>query len=595
VTIAAIITLLVIVGAIILFATELVSIDLTAILIMITLILFGIITPEEGVQGFSNNATITVAFMFVISAAMLKTGALQYLAHRLSSVFRNNFHVGLLMMMLLIAVVSAFMNNTPVVAVFIPVVMQIAHSSGQNPSKMLIPLSFASIFGGTATLIGTSTNILVSGIAEKEGLEPISMFQMTPIAIILIITGITYMIFIGIKLLPNRKNEDLESKFDLKDYLSEIEITKDSSAIGKQIMDTDLVKELDMDIIEVRRKEDVFLLPQGDFKLQLGDILKVKCSVEKLKELKDKAKMLNNSIKVAENDLRGKNSTIVELVISANSDFENKTLKEVDFRRRFRGIPLAIRHREEVIHDQLYNIKLKAGDVILAEIKTHYIKELKKLERMQDAPFIFLSEENLIDFNRKNFVIVLTTLLAIITLAALNILNIMVGVILAVVILVLSKCINMKELYDSINWKIVFLLAGSLSLGTAMKNSGLDQHIAGGLINQLGQFGPIVVLSGLYLVTSLLTEIMSNNATAALITPIAIATALKLDVSVTPFLIAIMLAASSSFMTPIGYQTNTMVYSAGQYKFIDFIKVGTALNILFWILATIFIPLFFKF
>jgi di/tricarboxylate transporter len=460
---------------------------------------------------------------------------------------------------------------------------------------MLIPLSFASIFGGTATLIGTSTNILVSGIAEKEGLEPISMFQMTPIAIILIITGITYMIFIGIKLLPNRKNEDLESKFDLKDYLSEIEITKDSSAIGKQIMDTDLVKELDMDIIEVRRKEDVFLLPQGDFKLQLGDILKVKCSVEKLKELKDKAKMLNNSVKVAENDLRGKNSTIVELVISANSDFENKTLKEVDFRRRFRGIPLAIRHREEVIHDQLYNIKLKAGDVILAEIKTHYIKELKKLERMQDAPFIFLSEENLIDFNRKNFVIVLTTLLAIITLAALNILNIMVGVILAVVILVLSKCLNMKELYDSINWKIVFLLAGSLSLGTAMKNSGLDQHIASGLINQLGQFGPIVVLSGLYLVTSLLTEIMSNNATAALITPIAIATALKLDVSVTPFLIAIMLAASSSFMTPIGYQTNTMVYSAGQYKFIDFIKVGTALNILFWILATIFIPLFFKF
>ncbi len=595
---AELITILVILGAVVLFITEKLSIDLVGILIIAVLVLSGVLTPEEGVMGFSNKATITVAFMFILSAALLNTGALQVLAFRLANTFRQNYTRGMLAMMLFVAVVSAFVNNTPVVAMFIPVVLQIAHASGRSAAKMLIPMSFASILGGTCTLIGTSTNILVSGIAEKEGLPAFGMFEFSKYGVIVLGVGLLYMFLVGFRLLPKQKNDksSLIEKFGARDYLTEIELLENASAIGKKIMDTTLVKELAMDVIEVRRNGARFNMPSGDFVLQRGDILKVNCDVEKIKGLKDRAKVnVHSAMRMGGEDVKGKNSTLVEIVITSGSSFAGKNLKEVDFRRHFRAVPLAIKRRDDIAHYDLYSIRLRPGDVLLAEVKKHFIPEMKKQESGADAPFVVISEEPMSDFKRKRFAWVSFVIFCVVAFSAMGWVDIMVATIAAVGVLVVTGVLSMKQAYEAVSWKIVFLLAGALALGSAMQKSGLDARIAGGITDTLGSYGPVAVLSGLYLITSLLTEIMSNNATAALIAPVAIVTAEALGLSPTPFLMAVMFASSASFMTPIGYQTNTMVYGTGQYRFRDFLKVGTALNLSLWILATLLLPLLFPF
>lgn len=589
----AIITLIVIAVAIVLFATEAFTIDLVAMLIMLALVLTGVISPEQGVAGFSNPATITVAFMFVLSAALLKTGALQSIAHRLSAVFKRSHHLGMFLMMTLIALVSAFVNNTPVVAVFIPVVIQIAYSTGQSPTKMLIPLSYASIMGGVCTLVGTSTNILISGIGEQYGLPAFRMFELTAIGFPLLLVGIAFMALIGFRLLPDtRKGNTLGERFGIQDYVTELEILPGNELAGQRIMNSALVKELEMDIIAIARGKSRYTLPPGDFRLRAGDIIKVRCDRKKLKALKERIKIVDDTtVKVGGHFLGERNTALVEMVVTANSSFHNQTLKKLDFRRTYRAIPLAIRHRNEVVRDQLYQVPLVPGDVILAEVKQHYIPNLKTQEADQNAPFVLLSEDRLTDFNRRQFTIVITAILFMIIMATSGVLPIMVAALVSVFSLVLLRCISMKEIYKAINWKIIFLLAGALSLGMALQNTGLDQMIAGALVEQLGRYGPVAVLSGLYIATSLLTEIMSNSATAALLAPIAIVTAQSMGVDPTAFLIAVTIAASASFMTPIGYHTNTMVYSAGDYRFSDFFKVGVGLNLLFWLLSTCLIPL----
>ncbi|MCV9387055.1 SLC13 family permease [Reichenbachiella ulvae] len=581
--------------SLLLFISEKVRVDVVALLIMSALIATGILSPKEAILGFSNAATVTVLFMFMLSAALLNTGALNQLGVFFAKTFQRNHTLGLFTMMIFVAIVSAFINNTPVVALFIPIVVQTAKEINISPGKLLIPLSFASIFGGMCTLIGTSTNVLVDGIARQNGLEGFDMFTLAPAGGTLLVVGMLYMLIFGKKLLPNREAKGENNGYHLREYLMEIELFEEARSVGQKIVNAPLVKEYGMDILEVMRGKEVFSLPTGDFILKAGDVLKARCNVEKLKKLKDKLQIrLNPVLKISDHEFTSDETSLVELIITSNSRFEGKTMQEVNFRQRYRAIPLAIKHREDIIHERLMNTPLKAGDIVLVEIKNNRLNKLKEEENQQNQPFLLLTEHPNHPINWKNFSIVMACLAGVVLLSTFNILHVLGGTVIASAVLILTKCIPVKNIYDVIDWKVVFLLAGALSLGIAMEKTGLSNMIADRVIGIVGPFGPIAIISSLFLLTMLLTEVMSNNASAALLAPIAIATAHQLDVNAMPFLVAITLGASASFMTPVGYQTNTMIYGAGGYRFRDFTKVGLGLGILFWLVATLVIPFFYE-
>ncbi len=588
--------------ALVLFITEHIGIDLIALLILVALVLTGVITPRQGLAGFSDPATLTVAFMFVLSAALLRTGLLVVLAPRLSIQLRRSELRGMLFLVVGVAGFSAFLNNTPIVAIFIPIVVQAARSAGISPSRLLMPLSFATVMGGTTTLIGTSTNILVSGIAADHGLAPISLFEQTPLGLVLLITGLAYLLLVGRKLL--RKAPDtagLSERFGIWEYLSEIELMPSAPSVGKQIMESRLARDMDMDIIEIRRGPMVFTIPPGDLVLQAHDLLKVRCDIGHVRALNDRAEIKIHPAQghspALDTDISGPGGTkLVELVITSHSPLEGRTLREADLLRTYRAVPLAVRKREAVINERMEDVVLHAGDVVLAEVRSHYVERLRALDRSPDSPFAIITEqEGSVRLDKRAALITTLVLVGVVLTSAWSSLPIVISTLVGVCIVVLTRCLTMKELYDAIDWKVIFLMAGMLSLGMAMAETGLSDRFARGLVSLLGRWGPVAVLSGIYLCTMLLTEAMSNTATAAMVAPIAISTAEALGLSPLPFLMAVTFAASLSFMTPIGYQTNTMVYSAGNYTFKDFVRVGSPISLLLWILATALIPVFYPF
>lgn len=579
--------------AVILFATEKLSVDVVAIVVMSTLLVSGIISPDEGISGFSNKATVTVGAMFIISAGLFKTGAVSYLGKITSDIFKRSYWLGMITVMIAVGFFSAFINNTPVVAIFIPILLGVSRDIHISPSKLLMPMSFASMFGGICTLIGTSTNILVSSIAESNGIPAFSMFEFAPIGIILFLIGTIYMLAFGIHLIPERRQEgDLIESFRLQEYITEVVLLPDSSSIGYKIKDAPLVKEIDIAIIEIIREGEEMAVPSPETVLQISDILRIRCNLEKFKKIQARKGILfKPQYKWLDKDVETSEVKLVEAVVALNSYFINKSLKELDFRENFGASVLALRHRGRLMRDQLSDTKLNAGDALLLEVRADRYRQL-----IENPSFVITSEIETENFRKSKLIPALIIVLGVILTATFGIMEIVVSSIIGSILMVLVGCIRMEEAYKAIEWRIIFLLAGVLTLGIALENSGAAKLLSATIVDGVGSWGGKVgVLSAFFLLTSLLTGVMSNNATAALLAPIAIATAKAFEVSPRPFLVAVMIAASASFMTPVGYQTNTLIYGPGQYRFMDFIKVGTPLNIIIWIAATILIPYFFEF
>ncbi len=578
--------------AVYLFVTEKLPVDLVALLVMALLLVSSIITPAEGFAGFSNSATVTVASMFILSAGLFRTGAVNFLGDLVNVLFKRNFWIAMFIVMVLVAVLSAFINNTPVIAIFLPILLGVARATRISASKILMPISFASMFGGVCTLIGTSTNILVSSIAEKRGLRPFSMFEFAPLGLIMFAVGTVYLLLFGIRLIPDRRGEgDLTESFHLDEYLTEIVLLHGAASVGQRIKNAPLVHDLDITIVEVRRDGERFQQPTGEFLLRGNDVLIVRCDLEKIRALQEREGVqFRPQVKWGDDSLTTEDYRLVEAVVGPNSSLVGSNLKLTNFRENYGATVLAIRHHGELLREKLSETRFSGGDLLLLEIHSDRLNALKR-----SRDLIITSEQNTVEFRRSKVLIALVIVVGVIAAASLNMAPIVVSSAVGAILLILTKCITLDEAYQAIEWKIIFLLAGVLSLGVALESSGAARLISSNLVTTVGSIGLIALVSAFYILTSVLTEMMSNNATAALLAPIAIATAAALGVNPQPFLVAVTFAASASFMTPVGYQTNTMIYGPGQYKFIDFVKVGTPLNIIFWILATFLIPVFWEF
>jgi len=477
-----------------------------------------------------------------------------------------------------------------VVALLMPVVIKCAYRTKTSPSKLLMPLSFSALFGGVCTLIGTSTNILVSSIAERHGQAPLTMFEFTPFGLVVLAVGLVYMFLASKYFLPDRGTpKSLEEDFGMGDYIAEIVLLPDSKSVGTTIKSCPLVKEVDIDILEIYRDDNPPVFPHPEIELKSNDILLIRGNVAKIRELQERQGIvLKPHINLSAGELFNKKGILIEAIVAPNSTLIGKTLKENNFRNRFQATVLAIKHHEHLVKEKLGRITLSAGDALLIESTRPLTQQLK-----QNGEFVIVSEVGLPEFKKGKILTAGVIISAVVLAAATGLMPIVTSAIAGCILLILTKCLTLDQCYRAIEWRVIFLLAGVLSLGAALESTGGASLIADLLVKYIGSLGPHALISAFFLVTVVFTNFMSNNATAALLTPIAIVAAEAMQLNPKALIMAVAYAASLSFITPVGYQTNTMIYGPGNYKFSDFTKVGLPLNIIFWILASLLLPLFF--
>lgn len=585
--------------SIVLFATERLRVDLVAMLVLIALLLTGILTTDEAFSGFSNPAVITVWAIYIVSASLTHTGIADYLGKYIGR-FAGTEEVRMIfVVMVTVAVMSAFMNNIGATAVLLPVVIRLATKANIPVSKLLIPLAFGSLLGGVTTLIGTPPNLLASTELAEMGFEPFSLFDFTPMGLIILVSSILYMVLVGRHLLPSYPNMthahqdediDLTTEYRLTNYLAELYVQSSSPLIGKTLFDTQLGEVYDLDVMGVLRNGRILLGVMPNYHIETGDVLLTRGVPDSLLAARKEigVKMIPDHL-LTDDSLRTSEATIAEIVISQKARLIGQTLKQADFRARYGLTVLAIWREEAPIRGRLADEPLRLGDTLLVQGHRERIEALEL-----DPAFLLLKTNREPATPRLNKApINLLIFVSMITLVGFGVLHISIAAVMGAMLSVLTGCLNMDEAYKSIEWKSVFLIAGMLPMGVAMEKTGTAQFLSEYILQIVGSLGPLAVMIGLFVLTTVLTAFMSNAAAAVLVTPIAVQTAVSLGADPRAFVMGIAIAASNSFVTPIGHQSCVLVYGPGGYRFFDFAKVGLPLTILIWVLMLIFLPIFF--
>jgi di/tricarboxylate transporter len=586
----------IIVIAFALFASERVRVDLVAMLILAALTVVGqfrsgFLSAEEAFSGFSNEATLTIGAMFILSSGLTKTGAIGWLSGRLTRLAAGSDTRLFLAITATAGVVSAFINNTAAVAIFLPIVLGLARDQQMSQSRLLMPLSFASIVGGTCTLVGTSTNILVSSLAEKEGVAPFSMFELSKLGIVFLAIGLVYLTFVGRRLLPDRPATSLTRKYKLARYLTGLDVPEGSPLVGRSAAEVRLNELYDVTILEIIRGTTHIHTGLRDIKLEGGDVLLARGALDGILEMKEHEKVeIRAESKYADQSLTTEETVLLEGIVSPSSSLVGGTLQEANFRHLSGVFALAVNKHGETLRDKVGKIRLEIGDTLLLQGRRGSV------DHLADKPYSLVLQTLELPAVRLGKAAYAGIILALVVgLAASGVTSILVAATVGCVVMIATQCISLQEAYDAVDWFVIFLLAGMIPLGIAMENTGTAHFMASALLDVTRAWGPGAVLSAFYLLTTLFASVMSHNAAAVVLVPIGVAAAHELGLDPRPFLMAVTFAASSSLATPFGYHTNLMVYVQGGYRFTDYLKVGVPLNLLLWIAGSLLIPVFWPF
>jgi di/tricarboxylate transporter len=582
-------TLTIIVAALTLFATEKLRVDLVALLVLLSVGLLRLIDPEEIFDGFANPAVITVWAVYIVSGGLFKTGVADAMGRGILRLAGDREPRLIATIMVTCGVISAFMNNVGATAMLMPALVGISRRTKIAVSKLLIPLSFSSLLGGKMTLIGTPANILAMGILADRGLETLGFFEFAPMGIVVLTTGVLYMVLIGRHLLPVREGaQGARDVYRIREYVTEVRVSPTSPLAGKTLVDSGLGRDHDLTVLAIER-DGVSQPGIGrDTLIEAGDLLTVESSADDLMDARQALGLvIEAEQKLDIERLEPGNVQLIEATLAPRSGLVGRTLRDVRFRDRYGFTALAIWRHGEAITERLRDLPLLFGDALLLQGPRHRVREL------QEGPdFLVLEPMEVKQLRRKKAPIAIAALALAILLVVFLEFHISLAMLIAAVVMVLTGCLSIEEAHESIDWRTVFLVAGMLPLGMAMEATGTAQYLADIMLDTLGDFGPLALLGGTYLLAALITQAMSNAAAMVLIVPIAVDTATGLGANHLTFTMAVVIGAATSFLTPIGHKANVLVFGPGGYRFFDFARVGALLTVVLLVVSMIFLPLF---